>query len=1153
MFFRRCSLFDRLFGLAAVFAGLVFGQGERASITGVVRDPSGGIVVGSDITIRNVGTNIVTKTKTNSAGIYYLPALPPGRYELRVDQAGFRPSIVSDIPLGVGLAATIDVTMELGAVAEAVQVQATAVQLEAQNTALGKILNTRTVSELPILGRSPLQLVSVIPGVQPSGGGTVAGSGETYEVKMSGGMQTQNAVLTDGGESRGNIYSESSFTVPLESVAEFRVDTATYAAEFGRAAGGVVNVVTKSGGNQFHGVLYEFLRNNHLNANSWQNNRSNIGRSLYQRNEYGVAVGGPIKRDRTFFFGNYEATREGNPIEFLSTVPTAEQRRGDFSRTLDGSGRPITIYDPLTTRPDPSQPGKYIRDAFPGNVIPGNRINPISQKVAGFWPAANRQGEGPTLFNNYFRTGKRPTNADTWVIKIDHNISDKHRLFARFLGRQSKSFSTGLAEENLAFPAQSVSTTPRRSAIVSLTSTFSPSLLGELRVGYTRLQYNDFYDHEGFDIASLGFPQSLANLVQYKTFPTVSVSQYTVGTGLSVTGGSSSEVGDLAGAGKNFTPQDTYQVQYHVTYLKNRHKLKFGTELQLLRLSTFNTIAPASRYFFDRVYTQGPDPLTRSSTAGSGFASMLLGIPVSGNISFGPALKIYGRYYALYLQDDIQLTSRLTANLGLRYEYNTPWAEKWGRIGYFDFDGTEPITGAKGTFKFLQPGQYIYDPVKTNFSPRVGLAYRLTNKTVVRAAGAIFYAANDTLNAGTSDWGNGEYILNEAILGPPNPLPNTPPVGGSWSNPFAGGLLLPNRQSTFAGQNVRTYNRRHPLGMVMDWTFNIQQMLAPTLLVEFGYVGSRTEHVAQNRFYNQNNPLLLPLGSQLLEQVPNPFFGKIASGPLSFPTVERRQLLRPYPQYLQFLVPRDGYGDAHYQSFQLRVDKQYSHGLTLSAGYTLSKTITNSFESANGERGPQNALYDPNYSRSLESNDVPQRLVLSTMYELPIGKGKALLSQGSASKIVGNWQVSAITVFQSGIPLRIAASDTTGLLDFPLNVGRGNRVKDPVLPNDQRTNDRYFDTSAFVIAPPFTLPTDSLNQPRLRDPGRRNFDVSFIRNQLIKEHYNVQFRGEFFNLFNTPALSLGNGSSVTVNAPQFARVLIGTSPRNIQFGLRLVF
>ncbi len=1140
----------RLLGALFLFTALAWGQAERATVTGTVTDSTGSIVINADVAIRNVATNITTRTRTNNAGIYYLPALPPGRYELRVENSGFRPSVVSDIPLGAGLTATFNVTLEVGTVTEAVQVQATAVQLQAQTTGLGTVLPTRNIQELPLLGRNPVQLVSLLPGVTPLGGATV---GDQAGVKMSGGLATQNGLMTDGGESRNVMRTDQSFTVPLESVAEFRVDTATYSAEYGRAGGGVVNIVTKSGTNQFHGVGYEYLRNDHLNANSWQNNRNKVVRGQFQRNEFGGAVGGPIIKNRTFFFGNYEGMRQGSPIQFLDTVPTAEQRRGDFSQTLDRSGALTLVYDPQTTRADPARSGSYIRDAFPGNRIPDARLHPISVNVAKYWPAPNRAGEGPSLFNNYFKSGKNTTKNDIWVGRVDHILNDKHRLFGRVAGRASKTFSAGFGSDNLAFPATGISTSPTNTAIVSLTSTFSPSLLGELRLSYNRIQNNSAPTSAGFDIASLGFPASIAQAVQYKEFPTIYAQQYVVGTGLSVQGGSSSEVGTLTAAQPSNIPQDTWQLQYHVTLLRNRHKIKFGTELELQRLNTFNAITPTGTYYFDRVYTQGPDPTVRSSASGNGLASMLLGIPIAGNLSFGPALKIHGRYYGFYVQDDYQLTNKLTANIGLRYEYTTPWAEKFGQIGNFLFDATEPVTGNKGNFKFLDPGQYAFNPDKKRFGPRLGLAYRALKNTVVRASAGIFFAPNDSLNAGTSDWGNGLYLLNESILGPPNPIPNTPPVGGSWSNPFAGGLVQPTRNSTFEGQNIRAYNRNHVVPYVSNWSFNIQHMLTSTLLVEAGYVGNKVTHLAQNRFYNQNDPLLLSLGAALLDQVPNPYFGKIKSGSLSFPTVQRRQLLRPFPQFLQVLLPRDGYGDAHYESFQLRVDKQYSHGLTLTGAYTISKTIGNNFESATGEVGPQNALYNPNYSRSLNTSDIPQRLVLGYMYEVPFGKGRPFLSNGLASQIIGNWQISGITVFQSGVPLRIAAPDNTGLADFGLNVGRGNRLKDPVLPKGERTPDRWFDTTAFAVAPAFTIPNDSLTQPRLRDPGRRNFDMSFIRNQPFRERYNVQFRVECFNIFNHPFLSLGTGSSVTVNTPQFGKILTGTAPREIQFGLRLVF
>ncbi|HZO52135.1 MAG TPA: carboxypeptidase regulatory-like domain-containing protein [Bryobacteraceae bacterium] len=1147
---RSARWVSRVILLAALVQADLFGQGERATVTGAATDKTGAIIIGAKVSIRNIATNVIARTTTNNAGIFYLTSLNPGRYELRVEQTGFRPAVVNDIPLGAGLTATFDVSLEIGSVSEAIEVQANAVQLEAQTTALGKVLQTSTINGLPLIGRNVLQLVSLLPGVTPVGGDT---NGDATNAKMSGGFARDNGVLTDGGESRATVNSKSAFTIPMESVAEYRVDTATYAAEFGRAAGGVVNLVTKSGTNVFHGSLYEYFRNDALNANTWTNNRSGVRKGVLRRNEYGGSLGGPIIKNRTFFFANYERSRQSGPIQSLNTVPTPAQRSGDFNGTLDPQSRQVIVYDPNTTRFNPANASQSIRDAFPGNRVPTNRINNVSSNVLKYWPASNRPGEGPAQFNNFFTTGSRITANEIWVLRLDHNLNDKHRLFGRFNGRLSESYSSGLDDSLVALVPQTIATSPAYSALISETSTWTPSLLAELRFSYTRIMNKSEWDGKGFDINSLGFPSSVVAAMGYRPFPNISVSQYTVGTGLSVTSGSSAEVSGLNGANKSQSPQDTWHLQYHVTHLRNRHKFKIGTDLELLRLNTFATNSPAGAYFFDRLYTQGPDALTRTTNGGHGFASFLLGVPVSNRQSFDPALTLYRRFFGVYFQDDIQITKNLTANLGLRYEYQEPWAEKYGRIGYFDFDGIEPVTGAKGTYRFLAPGQFQTDPRRKNFAPRVGLAYRLGSKSVIRVSGGYFYAASDTINAGTSDWGNGLFTLFEGSLGAPSPFPNTPPPGGSWSNPFAAGLPQPDRNSTFSGQNLRTYNRNHPLPIVSNWTFNIQRMLTSTILVQAGYVGNRIMHIVQNRFYNQNNPADLVLGAQLLQQVPNPFFGKITTGNLSFPTVQRRQLLRPYPQYLQVLIPRDGYGDGNYHSAQFQIDKQYSHGLTLSASYTISKTIANVFESDATEAFPQNALYNSRYNRTIEPNDIPQRVVLSYLYDMPFGKGKKFLNNGIAAAVVGNWQMSGITVLQSGTPIRIAGADNTNLYDFSLSVGRGDRIGEPVLASGDKNTQRYFNTSAFAQSPAFSIPTDSLTQPQLRNYGRRNFDIAFIRNQPIKERYNVQLRADITNFFNTPALSLGTGSSVTIGTPQFGQVLTGGAARNIQLALRFTF
>jgi hypothetical protein len=1010
----------------------------------------------------------------------------------------------------------------------------------------------RRVVELPLLGRNPLQLVSLAPGVIPAatsappGGGVI---GSVTSAKIGGGLAQQNGVLTDGAESRGTTVG-SAYAVPLESVAEFRIETATYAAEFGRAGGGVVQIVTKSGTNDFHGALYEFLRNDHLNANGWQNNRNRVAKGLYQRNEFGTAVGGRIVRDRSFFFLNYEGVRDGSPIQFLATTPTVVQKQGDFSQTLNRDGSSIIVYDPLTTRVDPSRPGGYNRTAFPGNRIPQDRIHPVSQKVEAYWPDPNRTGEGPARFNNYFKSGKTVNQGNAWLSRIDHIINSTHRLFGRFSGGQFETFDSGVA--SAAFPARSISSNPTRSGLIALTSTFTPQLLGEFRVSYTRLQSNSYPVSEGFDVASLGFAPSFTNNVFYRSFPEVHVQQYQAGGGLSISSTATDEVDLLGGATKNLAPMDTWQTQYHVTFLHNRHKLKFGTELELLRLNVYNSLYSAGRFFFDRQYTQGPDPTQPTLAGGSGFASFLLGVPIDGSLAFNPRLMLHQKYHGFYFQDDFRITNRLTLNLGLRYEYTTPSAEKFGQVGTFELNATEPITGAKGVFSLNRPGAYQSDPNRKNFGPRVGLAYQVNSKTVLRAAGAIFYAPYNSINPASSDFGSGTFVQNTLSLGPPNPLPFTPPVGGSWSNPFAGGLNYPDRTSTFAGQNMRADIHHHPLANVADWSFNIQRMLTSNLLVEVGYIGSKTTHLSQNRQWNQNSPLLLPLGSSLQQPVPNPFYGKITSGPLSFPTIAQRQLLRPYPQYLDIVVFRDPYGNANYNAFTLRVEKQYSRGHTVSAAYTGSKNIADTVESNAALALPVNAMFDRRAGRGPESNDIPQRLVLSYIWDVPFGKGRPYLAKGPASYVLGNWQLSGITVFQRGRPLLITAPDLTGLFNFAYTNGRANRFHDPVLSGDQKTTDRYFDITAFAQAPPFTLPNDSFTQPRLRAPGRRNFDFSLIKNIPFREHYNVQFRAEFFNLFNTPGLDL-RGASMEVSSPQFGKVLFAGGQRNIQFALRVTF
>ncbi len=1145
-----------------VFSGILFAQGERATISGTVTDSTGALVPQVSISVRNENTNVVLKTESNATGLYVVPALPPGAYEVTAQKAGFRAFKVSNIPLSVGLTATVDVRLEVGQLAETVEVTAAAVQLEAQTSGMGGTVGTRQVTELPLLGRDIRQLVSLAPGVIPTrgqvgaGGSTIGGVGNS---RISGGLANQNAVLMDGGDTRGFTSGGQSYTYPLESVAEFKVQTATYSAEFGRAGGGVINVASKSGTNQVHGVGYGFLQSQILNANSWSNNRTNVRKGKFQYKQFGGALGGPIKKDRTFFFLNYEGTRQGSPNNFLATVPLPGWKTGDFTSARDSQGRQVIVYDPLTTRANPDAPGKFIRDAFPGNKIPGDRIHPISANVAKYYPDPNLPGQVFGQVNNYLKTGKNVNKQDGWFTRIDHYISQKHRLFGHFAGYQNDSYPQGLID--VAFPGTTVTSSPTRNAGISLTSAFTPTFLGEFRITYTRLQSAVVPQSAGFDLTQLGFPASVAALPTYKQFPEINIQQYAQGGGLAAITYGSPEV-SLLGVGQNggnsasLNPQDTWHAIYQVSWIKGRHQIKAGVDFQRMKLNAFLSRNSGGQFYFDRTYTEGPDPAVTATNSGNGFGSFLLGIPISGSIETTPFMSLFQRYNAGYFQDDWRITNKLTLNLGYRYEYTSPYGDKYSQIGRLNATAIEPTTGLKGVFQWVPAGGYHSDPNYNTPGPRVGIAYQLDSKTVIRVAGAIFNAANNGLNAAATDFGTGLYTVNALSLGPPNPIAPglNPPVGGSWTNPFAAGLTLPVAGVTnFVGQNIRVDFADHPSANVANWNFSIQRQINNNTLAEIAYVGSKATHLFWNRMDNAVDPLNADIyGSKLDSLVPNPFYGKITSGALSFANVTQSQLLRPFPQYQQILAVRRPYGDSEYQSMTARVEKRYSQGYTISVAYTLSKIIASTAESNTWVVGPSNALYNPNYNRGLDANDTPHRLVISHVWDLPnlqnrMQKG---LAADMVGRVLGGWQFSGITVLQAGRPILITGPQVTGVPDFNYTNGRANRLHSGV--SDNPTRQQWFDTSAFVAPARYTIPTDSLSQPDLRTPWVNAWNWSFYKNNRIKERYNVQFRAEFYNLFNHPQFDCRNACA-DVASNTFGQITEGGGARNIQFGLRILF
>ena len=430
----RTSCYAAL-GLALTLgvAGVAFGQGERTSLTGTVTDDSQAMVVDASVTVRDTATNVTTKTTTNSAGLYFITSLPPGDYNLAVSKPGFQTSTVEHIPLTLTLVATINVMLHVGSVSQTVAVTANAVQLESQSSALQSTFTTRTIEDLPNIGGSPLAYSALAPNVIPTTGqqglgNAVIGSATTSQ--MGGGLAQQNGYLVDGAESRGTNENGTAYAVPLEAVSEVRVDTTTYSAEFGRAIGGITQVATKSGTDQFHGAGWEFVRSGDLNANSWQNDRNSIAIAPFQFNRFGGNIGGPIKRNKLFFFFNYEGSRQGGPAQVLGTVPTDAEKAGNYSQTLDAKGEQDIVYDPLTTSGNAT--AGYTRAPFPGDIIPASRFNTIAQNVLKFYPEPNRAGQGPADIDNYFLTGKSITNTDNYLGRIDYYINSKNRIYGRY-------------------------------------------------------------------------------------------------------------------------------------------------------------------------------------------------------------------------------------------------------------------------------------------------------------------------------------------------------------------------------------------------------------------------------------------------------------------------------------------------------------------------------------------------------------------------------------------------------------------------------------------------------------------------------------------------------------------------------------------------
>ncbi len=1148
-------------------------QSVSGSITGVVADPSGAVIPGATVTATSVKTGLPHRAAADASGVYTIPLLQPDIYNVRAEQTGFSSTVQENVKVEVNQVVTVNFAMNVGTVQQTVTVEASSTPLlTTAQSDTSHVLEEVQIQNLPLQDRDVFTFVYLMPGVAQVGPVKVGAVGNRNffdsVFTVNGGRASMNEVLLDGVPDTIGDFNGIAIVPPLGSVQEFKLQAGNYSAEFGRSGGGIVNLVTRSGGNKIHGELYEYLQNSSLNASSWSANRTGQKKVVNQRNHFGGDVGGPVilphlynGKDRTFFFFDYEGRRQGDPFSVLTAVPTEAERRGDFSQLVGPRG-PITIYNPFTSTPIPGMPGQVTRTAFAGNVIAQNLIDPVAANILKFWPQPNRTGE-ISGSNNYGFNGKTRLRKDLFDARIDHTISSRNHLFGRFAYERRESIEDN-ALGTVASSARRIIDS-FRNFVLGDTFSITPSLINDLRLGYTRAHANQLPFSTGFDPTTLGFPSYIRDRSNLLVFPDINVS-------------SNPSMAGLGARGFNNQPRDTSSIFESVVKVHGSHTLKTGFSWELIRFMPFQIFSSVGTYSFGGSFTRGPNPTVSGVdlTSGSGFADFLLGAysgaPPGATYQFQSPLTISHHYYAAYFQDDRKLTRKLTLNLGLRWELETGTQENHDRLTYFDFNAPSPLLSnskaaaafpnLRGLLSFTGGGnpRPEWDANKHNFGPRIGAAYVINDKTVLRGGYGIFYLPLSLEAVGALG-------VNRNITSS-QPDRFTPSI--FLANPFPGGLPGPigNSQGSLTqiGQSIQAIIRNPFAPYNQQWDLAVQRALPGDFVVEAAYVGSHGVHLPmQGLQVNQLPPSAQALGTALNQQIPNPFFGVITdpNSILSKDKVTRFQLSHPFPQYQSVNYFRPNLGSSNYQSLQLSLRKRFSHGLSFQGSYTVSKLL----DLGGGGNGaafwdptPVQNVYNLSAEKSLSNQDIPQRFVASFVYQIPYGRPgqRGADARRVLRGIFGFWQIGGIATWQSGTPFGVQATN-----DISHDVGQATEradVKpgvDPTIPlwwarSNVRQGLPWFNRDAFAIPREFTFGNSSRTLGALRTDTPKNLDFSLTKSFVLSEKgMRVSFQAEFFNLFNQTVFS---APVTNVNDVNFGRVFGQVnSPRLIQFSLKLVF
>lgn len=1155
--------FRILCSILLLIGSVATAQTTTGTIQGTLRDAGGGVLANVAVEIANARTGVATSAKTASDGLYVAPLLPPGDYTVTVQVPGFRRYVQSGLKLDVGQNRTVDIELTVGDVSTTVEVAASATPLSTSTSTVSGVIENKRILDLPLNGRDAFRLSLLTPGV-------FDGQGSTPWI--GGGRNGLSEIAIDGSSvivpQTGSV-NEAAFTPSVDAVEEFAVLTNALSAEYGRTGGGVINVVTKSGTNDVHGSAYDFVRNSQMDANGFFRNRNRNPRSPFQRNQFGGTLGGPLSipsvysgRNRTFFFADYEGTRSRQAASNTYTVPLDEWKAGNFSNLRFTNGQLITVYDPLTTQQD--QQGNYTRQAFAGNIIPASRLNAVGRNIASYYPSPNATPSNAfTQVNNYFLSGKSANTADRFDARLDHNLSARWRMFGRFsYGRNDGTPFNPF--QNPAAPVGGPTNIDRYSTSIDQTITLNPTTMLNIRYGFNRVVNDGSPAAKGFDVAQLGFAPSLVALARSQSleFPTVTVS------GLSQLGSGSSWA--------SYYPQNSHVFTVAYSKVRNDHTIKAGVEYRKLLMNQYLFALPSGNFAADAKWTQR-DANRASSTEGFGLASLLLGYPTSGQITHDVATASASSYAGLYLQDDWRVTSRLTLNIGVRYEVDTPRTERHDRQSWFDITVPSPIAGKvagypdlRGAMRFAGPDGRAQTPTDlNNIGPRFGFAYRASSRLAARGGYGLMYGPSVMQAAGNqSITGRDGFSSTTSMI---VSLDDRIPIN-NLTNPFPDGYNLPKGSvdGPTSGANTQLglnpgagYFIDYQNPVIQQWNFNLQREFSRGFVLEAGYLGSKGQHLMDNESMavNQLPSSYFSLGNSLNDLVPNPFYGVITntSSALSRPTVQRAQLLRPYPQYPAIGALRKPQGNSLYHAFTLKAEKRYSNGLGLLVSYTGGKLIDDTSTSVAflGPGGTKQDFYNRRAERAVSVQEVSSRLVTSFNYDLPFGHKRKWFTNAPAGveALLGGWQLNGIVSLQTGTPIVVTQSqNNTGLgstAQRPNNNGKSAYIGSSGRSIDDQIG-RWFDTSVFSITPAYTFGAVGRTLPDVRNPGLQNFDLSLFKNVPIKaERLRAQVRVEAFNAFNKTQLG---GPGTTVGTAGFG-IITGTAvgARQLQLSLKLLF